>query len=163
MGSRHVWRHSILPENAWGSPQCLPCPKTLTPTGNQEVGALSCKVTLATDLSVDIADWVHGNSSHPSTQVGWDSLVIFVSANLWPLLPPGWLEWWTLGSPWTQGRIHPTITKVAKLFLLKARWTCFSFHLVWSFGYCLCPVHWPWGWCNTLRSPYQIYPRNLKW
>ena len=48
--------------------------------------------------------------------------------NLWAWLPPGWLDPCTLGFPWAQGRICPTVITIADLPLLKARWACSVFY-----------------------------------
>lgn len=50
---KDIWTHLQEPK----ADLVVPAPKLSTPPGNQEAGALAKIHTLATDLSVNTADW----------------------------------------------------------------------------------------------------------
>lgn len=57
----------------------VPAHRVSPPPGNQEAQVLAKICTLATDLSADMADWLHQRSGHYSDSIAWH---IFKEARL---------------------------------------------------------------------------------
>lgn len=86
----------------------VPAHRVSTPWGNQEVDALANIYALATDWSVDIANWEHRRTGHCSASTGWhiykEAGCLYYSViwlmQLYPILSAPVIPWTTTMRIW---------------------------------------------------------------